>query len=135
MTADIRLDLQEGRTAFSPGETLAGRVRWRLTEPAEALEVRLFWHTEGKGTEDLEIVDRVRWDQPTDSDEREFHLTLPREPYSFSGSLISLVWAVEAVALPSEEANLQQITVGPGGREVLLGSAEPATDELTETAP
>lgn len=135
MTPEIHLDLAEDRTTFSPGDVLTGRVRWRLPDPAEAIEVRLFWHTEGKGTEDLDIVDRVRWDRPGDFGEREVRMTLPAEPYSFSGNLISLVWAVEAVVLPSEEAAIQHITLAPDGREIRLGSAEETEgDELPGSA-
>jgi hypothetical protein len=35
------------------------------------------------------------------NDERTFSLTLPREPFSFSGKLISLVWALELIVEPA----------------------------------
>ncbi len=37
----------------------------------------------------------------------------PRSPYSFSGKLISLIWALELVALPGREAARTEITLAP----------------------
>jgi hypothetical protein len=115
----VRLEL-EGTHAFAPGATVAGRVRWELASPPQSLVVRLFWRTSGRGTADLTIVNETRFAAGSGRDERSFRFTLPAGPYSFSGKLISLAWAVEAVAEPSDDAALVEIVVGPGGREVVL---------------
>jgi hypothetical protein len=64
------------------------------------IEVRLFWYTQGKGTRDVEVVDSLRVDNPEPSGHTRFSFQLPAGPYSFSGRLITLDWAIEAVALP-----------------------------------
>ena len=51
---------------------------------------------------------------------RTFSLDLPRGPCSFSGKLVSLIWALELVLQPSGEAGRTRITIGPQGREVNL---------------
>jgi len=39
---------------------------------------------------------------------------------SFSGKLISLVWALELVVLPKGASTRQEIKIGPGAKEVRL---------------
>ena len=48
---------------------------------------------------------------------------LPPAPYSFSGKLISLIWAVEVVAEGIKEASRLEFTLSPDGREITLSSA------------
>jgi hypothetical protein len=120
--SDLRISLRQDRTAFEPGEELNGAVLWKLDEPPHAVELRLFWFTRGKGTEDTGVVKTVRFDQPLPQETRSFGFRLPAAPYSFSGKLISLVWALELVAEPSRETARLQITVAPGGQEVRLDS-------------
>jgi hypothetical protein len=55
-------------------------------------------------------------------DARSFRFRLPESPYSFSGKLISLTWALELVAEPSKELARQEITLAPGGEAVRLES-------------
>ena len=48
-------------------------------------------------------------------------MILPQEPYSFTGTLIALSWALEAVALPNEE-NSERYTfeLTPDGQAITL---------------
>jgi hypothetical protein len=122
---EVRTD--DGGTAFEPGAEVAGSAGWALDEAPGSLELRLFWYTAGKGTSDVEIVthqpcEAVREGRAT------FRFRLPAEPYSFSGTLVSLTWGIELVAEPSGENARLEITVGPGGREVLLGTVAPGGD-------
>jgi hypothetical protein len=119
----IVLTTEGSRTAYQPGETLRGEVAFERELPTDFLEVRLFWYTRGKGTEDLTIVETARFDKPRRSQRYGFSFTLPDEPNSFSGQLISLMWAIEAVVKPSGESGRIELTVAPGGREINLGSA------------
>ncbi len=112
--------LRDNRTAFLPSETVEGHVAWRLNQPAESIEVRLFWFTRGKGTTDTEVAAALRFDRPPLSDQQPLRFTLPKAPYSFSGKLISLVWAIELVVEPSGETERLEITLSPTGREILL---------------
>lgn len=116
----IQLDLRENRTAYSPGEELVGAALWELDAPPTLAEVRLVWSTKGKGTEDAAVAATVAFDAPRAGDTRPFVLRLPAAPYSFSGKLISLVWAVELVLQPGARCERVEIVVAPGGAEVLL---------------
>lgn len=116
----LQLGLRENRTAFSPGEELAGAALWECDAPPTLAEIRLVWSTKGKGSEDAAVVDRVSFDVPQAGDTRPFTLRLPAAPYSFSGKLISLVWAVELVLQPGNRCERREIVVAPNGVEVLL---------------
>ena len=116
----LKIGTYENKTNYRPGEEVAGRALWILDGPPKAVEVRLFWYTEGKGTQDVELIDCVRFDAPMPRAQKDFRFTLPAEPYSFSGKLISLIWALELVALPSGETERLPITVSPTGEEVFL---------------
>ena len=117
-TLHITVDRQaEG---FLPGESLSGHVRWDVDGALAALEIRLFWYTAGKGTQDVGIVATERLDAPRPSGGRPFRFTLPRTPFSFSGTLISLVWAIELVALPGAETQRVEFVVSPTRAEVFL---------------
>jgi hypothetical protein len=116
----IQLGLRENRTAYSPGEELAGAARWELEAPPRLAEVRLVWSTKGKGTEDAEVVATVAFEAPQAGDARPFSLRLPAAPYSFSGRLISLMWTVELVLQPGDLCDRIAIVVAPAGREVVL---------------
>jgi len=111
---------RDSRTAFRPAEDLEGTVAWQLDEPAGAVELRLIWFTRGKGTVDVELVSRERYENPPREDEREFFFALPEAPYSFSGKLISLVWALEVVVERSKASERLEFVMAPEGREVLL---------------
>ena len=116
----IRLGLRENKTAFRPGENIAGAVLWEFEKTPELAEVRLIWFTRGKGTEDGATAATVKLDAPPAADTREFSFAAPNGPYSFSGRLIALVWAVEFVAKPGGEFQRIEITIAPDAREIAL---------------
>lgn len=124
----LRIEIDDDRRWHLPGEDVSGRAVWHLDAPAEAVELRLFWHTRGKGTEDVEIVNEIRIDVPEMTGERAFSFTLPLGPYSFSGSLITLAWALELVALPAGRTERVELVVAPVPVEIRLESLgrEPA---------
>ena len=116
----IRLGLRENKTAFRPGEPIAGAVLWEFEKAPASAEVRLLWFTRGKGTEDGGIAATVRLDAPPAADTREFSFDAPNGPYSFSGTLIALIWAVEFVAKPGSEFARIEIEITPDARAVTL---------------
>jgi hypothetical protein len=116
----LRIDIG-GRRGYKPGETIRGRVTWQVDEPPQSAELRLFWYTSGKGTQDVENVDLVVFQTPQAHDDRAFSLTLPRQPYSFSGKLISLVWALEMIVEPGSNVERQELVMSASGSEVVLG--------------
>jgi hypothetical protein len=118
--SDLRIDLQQNRTAFGPGDVVAGRASWRTDTEPESAELRLFWYTQGKGTQDVEIVQGQMFHAPRSMDEREFTFALPHDPYSFSGKLISLSWAIELIVEPGSHVQRCEIVMSPTGREVQI---------------
>ncbi len=121
----IAIDFETKRNAFSSGEKIVGSVRWsELGEPVENIEVRLIWYTQGKGDRDVTIVDQQTLPATAASGQSEFEFTAPVGPYSFSGKLISLIWAIEVIALPRRDSESTNIVIGPGGKEVFIGTSE-----------
>lgn len=119
----ITLHLPGDRSAFAPGETLSGSVSWQLAQPATAIEVRLFWYTRGKGTTDVHVLKAQHFDAPGPRGSRSFQFLLPPEPYSFSGKLISLLWAIEAIAQPGDRSTRADLVISPTLQEILLTTA------------
>jgi hypothetical protein len=119
-----RLDivLDEEKTVYAPGETVHGSMEWTLDETPQYLELSLFWYTAGKGTRDVGVIDTHRLDSPGALGRKDFSFTLPEGPYSFSGRLISLIWALELTCSPGSDIARREITISPTGREILLGS-------------
>ena len=120
----IDIETDGGRDAFAPGEAVAGTVSWRLDAPADSVEVRLFWYTRGKGTTDVQVVKAQHSAAPGAAGRKAFRFVLPAEPYSFSGKLISLIWALEVVVQPGERSTRRELVVAPGGTEIVLGTVE-----------
>ena len=116
----LTLHTADGRTWFKPGELIEGEASWHLDGETEAVEVRLFWYTTGKGSQDVGIARTLRTELPDTSGHRDFSIRAPDEPYSFSGKLISLSWAIELVALPDGETERLDLLIGPQPVEVDL---------------
>ena len=121
--SELNIELADGRTAYRAGEPLSGRVTWRVGDQPESAELRLFWYTSGKGTQDVGVVDTMMFASPRMDDRRDFTLPLPREPYSFSGNLISLVWALELIVEPGRHVERQEFVLSSTGDEIVLGDA------------
>ncbi len=112
----------DNQTAFRPGDELKGTVAWSFADAIpEALELRLFWFTRGKGTQDVDVHKNLRLESPPAQGKRSFCFQLPHAPYSFSGKLVSLTWALEFVAEPAGKAELLEIVLSPSGAEIDLG--------------
>jgi hypothetical protein len=132
----LKIETADGRTAFAPGETLEAIAEWQLDNPADAVELRLVWYTRASDDEDttfvpdMSIVDRIRFESPTQSGAERWTVGLPNGPYSFTGSLISLVWALELVVEPAPDTHRLEITVAPHGKAIAL-HGKTADDEST----
>ena len=121
----LTVEIQNGANAFLPGETVEGTVSWRLDRPAQTIELRLLWYTQGKGDQDVGVVSTVPFGNPVIQDRRPFRVSLPGGPFSFSGKLISLAWALELVVEPGSRASRTEITVSPTRTEILLTPLTP----------
>jgi hypothetical protein len=119
----------DGRTAFEPGEKIQVVAEWACDQPLERAEVRLVWYTRGKGDTDHAVVRRERLDAPRASDSRTVELQLPEAPYSFSGDLVSLVWAVRLDLFGAAKPKQIEIVVAPLAREVVLNVEESNGDD------
>jgi len=120
----LSIHLNDNKTTFFPGDEISGAVSWYLDSSPKALDLRLFWYTEGIGIPDTGIVDVVRFDNPEQEGRREFRFVLPNGPYSFSGELITLKWALELVLEPSRQVGRVDIVMSPTGGEISLPRLE-----------
>jgi hypothetical protein len=118
--SELTITLDQDSHGFTPGEVVSGRVQWAADREPTDVELRLFWYTSGKGTSDIGVVEAISFDRPQRSDTRMFRFTLPHEPYSFSGKLISLIWAIELIVGPNAEAERFEFVMSPTRSEILL---------------
>ena len=117
----LSIILEQDKAAFAPRETIRGTVRWSLDAGIRHLELSLFWYTTGKGTRDVGVIETRKFDEPGAVGWKDFSFTLPDGPYSFSGKLISLLWALELTGFPGSETVRHEITLSPTGKEIVLG--------------
>lgn len=122
--SQLEIEFPADRTNFEPQEEIDLDLSWELDEAPDSLELRLVWNTAGKGTTDLGVVHTIPVTSTDSAGRHPVRVTLPAAPYSFSGQLISLIWAFELVAFPSKASTRREITIGPGGHEVLLQAAQ-----------
>ena len=118
----LRIEPTGERTAFAPGDTISGRVHWTCDEAPAWLELRLFWYTEGKGTQDVGVAAQERFSDPGTGGERPFSFRAPALPLSCSGRLVSIRWALELVG--GDDVPRVEVVIGPGAREIVLGHVE-----------
>lgn len=115
------LDIEiEGGNAFRPGEEICGRARWQLPKNPKWLEVSLFWRTEGRGNQDMRTAERMRFQTSGASGVKDFRLTAPSGPYSYSGTLISIIWWIQLARLGGKNPVRKKITISLTGGEVVL---------------
>lgn len=108
------------RSTFRPGEVMEVSVLWALASVPRSIEARLCWFTRGKGTVDAGVVSTQTVPAPPAAGEQTLRFTLPDGPYSFSGKLISLIWAVELVAEPGARSTRFEFVLAPEGKERVL---------------
>ena len=118
--SQLRIAIKEDRKTFRPGDTIVGAVGWKRDAAPKHAELRLFWFTRGKGTQDVSIVETEKFDAPQAEEARPFRFTVPAAPYSFSGKLISLVWALELILEPGSETARIELTISPTEQEIIL---------------
>ena len=116
----LHLHLNAPSNGFAPGAVLEGVAGWRQHEPPRKAAVRLFWYTDGKGTQDLGLADEQILSGGGMDCEEAFSLRVPEQPYSCSGMLVAIRWAVELLLNDGEEATRVNITVSPWVEEPRL---------------
>jgi hypothetical protein len=120
----LSITLDGERTAYEPGDRVRGTVSWMVEGEPESVEAHLLWYTEGKGDQDVAVVATAALPAAAEGS-AELDLQLPIGPWSFSGKLVSLLWAVELAVEPGIAATRQPIVVAPHGEEVRLPVEEP----------
>lgn len=120
----LEIALAGGTNAFLPGEVLQGTMRWRLDTAPAWVELRLFWYTEGKGTQDIGAGAVERVVQPGAHGEHPFALRAPELPPSCSGRLVSVRWALELVTSADDPVARAEVIIGPDRQEILLGHVD-----------
>jgi hypothetical protein len=124
----IEIIFDNEKINYMPGERISGVLNWNLTKPPVMIDIDLLWYTEGKGDRDSGVVDKKTINDPPMTGSEEFSFIAPEAPYSFSGRLISLIWAVEATTKKGKESHSVNITISHSGEEVLLGEGEHTKD-------
>jgi hypothetical protein len=120
----LEIFVADSHTTFTPGQEITGQVRWALDRAPSWLEVRLFWYTEGKGTQDVRVMAQERFTDLDAHGEKPFRLRAPVSPPSCSGRLVSIRWALELVSGDVQPVAKVDLVIGPGGRELVLGHVD-----------
>jgi len=120
----INIAIDEAFSKIEPSGRIKVKVTWAALK-ADSMNINLLWFTSGKGDEDIEIVETRELEHIGSDGERHVEFDLPGQPYSFSGKLISLHWAIEAVPKTNEESKMIEFVLSPTGKEVLLKDSIP----------
>lgn len=121
----MKISFNDNKRAYLPGETLRGTASWSLEKPAGQVKIHLIWRTEGKGTQDSGLIESIAYDNLDRNGEREFQFKLPGQPYSYSGTLISILWEAELEAEGADDISHEAIIVSPFGRPVTAQPEKP----------
>ncbi len=116
----ISITTKNDTNAFEPGAEVCGVVSWSLSKEPKRVTVSLMWRTEGKGTQDTEVADSMDFEVYNKVGEEKFSFTLPIAPYSCSGQLISICWALEAFIKSGNDECRYDLIIAPNAEEVSL---------------
>lgn len=116
------IDLSIDKALYEPDEILRARLCADGLLSAKTAELRLLWFTQGKGTQDIGLIQTMEIPRSSASFTGEFRL--PRGPVSFRGQLITLTWAVEAII--DQEFERKEFVLSPFGREIDIISLQTA---------
>lgn len=101
LTPRINLFLDSKDYIYHPGDCLTGyyRILDVETDQIKTVEMSVFWHTEGKGDEDITIVDykfqsRQREDWINPHKLGKIETVLPEAPLSYEGQIVKIRWVV-----------------------------------------
>ena len=115
---ELSIEIDHSQTTFLPGEAIRGRVCRHTGEIPKRVCVRLLWYAQGKGTEDVGVVEELNFEAAGAIGSETFEFVAPPAPWSVSGKLISLIWRLEAIV--DKECVYRDITISPTGYEILL---------------
>lgn len=116
----ISVKLEGDKVNYLPGESISGTCAWELAKDPKNVEVALLWHTHGKGTREVVLVDSVIFNAPGRSGTKDFSYALPWGPYSFQSSYIKLNWTIEVIAYPLKRCARIDMVVSPTRDTLML---------------
>lgn len=120
--SDLSINIKDDRISFLPQEKVEGHINWQVDQAPQSVILRLFWHTTGRGTTDVQIVDEMVLQDEECGGSAAFTLQLPESPYSFSGQLISLIWSLELIVEPGNHVEIQNLVMSSTCEEVQIAS-------------
>ena len=130
---DLTLTLDKANAEYVAGETISGKANWKtLPVKTSKLSLRLIWYTQGKGSRDFDLISSSDFEitpELRSGGEHKFEFVAPGRPYSFSGKLIELTWAVELIAYPSKDSVLETLVIGPAGKAQVLSRSYEHVDK------
>lgn len=116
----ISIKLKDGKISYQPGEKIRGEIEWEFTQEVPDITLNIFWYTEGIGTQDSEVARTEVIKAPLQNDCQSFEIDLPMAPYSYSGQISALKWAIEATAMKEKVKDVQEFSMSPGNKEIIL---------------
>lgn len=117
---NIALILRDQQTAYKPGSRLSGEVQWNIELNSATIVVSVFYQTEGIGSEDATTILTQTIEACSTTGSQNFAFTLPSSPYSFSGKLITLRWAIGAEIKALKTLTIIPIIISPTDSEINL---------------
>lgn len=120
----LSIETNGNTTEFAPGQTIEGTAGWDRTSPPRDAVLRLFWYTEGRGTQDVGVAAEQAFGNMQPIHREPFRFEVPKAPYSFSGKLVSLRWALELLVDRGKEVERLNLLVTPWVKEPELGVVE-----------
>jgi hypothetical protein len=118
------IQIADQRTSFRPREKVTGKVSWQLDHAPRIAELRLTWRAQGRGQMDFDVVETIPFSDLQAMETHSFAFTLPDAPYSFSGTLIHLSWALELEIQPGNVTESLELVVAPDGKPVSVSSVK-----------
>ena len=114
------LTLNQDPATIVPGQVIEGVAGWRLDDAPSSALLRLFWYTEGRGTQEVRVVEELKLPTHLAELSGTFRFTVPGMPYSFQGQLITLKWALELLVNKDKEVERLDLIVSPWVEQVKL---------------
>lgn len=120
----LAIQLNQDPATLVPGQVVDGTVAWTVDDPPKKAMLRLFWYTEGRGTQAVGVVEELELPAGRTTCRGTFRFSIPDTPYSFRGQLISLKWAIELVLNKGKQVERLELVVSPWVEQLTLGKVE-----------
>jgi len=132
MPASLRLELDSGRDAdgvpvFATGARVPVTVHASDSSAPASLDWRLSWRTEGKGDTDAGVGNSGKVTKSGGA--YRFVIDVPAGPWSYSGHLLKIRWALELWSVSGDVVEVDQpVCVFPSERLDRDASPDPVSD-------